>query len=350
MVAFQIPILGALMALGGVITWAVVPVSKLTKYLLIEPELHRKRGRAVAFTVAVAAIVLVLIGLIKFPVHVPAEGIIEPDNKIVINSRIGGFVRDIPVKDGQIVKANDVLLIAEDPELDSKIQQLEAQLKAMQVQMQQASVEDQTNRKIAEVRINAHKEKLKDSLQRRADLTLRSPIDGTLVAPTIDELSGRWVPRGTQIGTVATTERLVAKLSIDQGEHELLTGQELPDKTLPTEKIELTIAGRINPDKPLPVTSARLLDAAQDVLPHASLGVHGGGEAVVDPSDREGRRALVRQFEVRVQVDNPGGTVMSGQRAYARFTVQSEPLLWQWWRRLGQVIQARAAQASELTK
>ena len=49
--------LGVLMALGGVITWLFVPVFKMFKYLAIEPELHRKRGRAWAFTVAVAAAV-----------------------------------------------------------------------------------------------------------------------------------------------------------------------------------------------------------------------------------------------------------------------------------------------------
>ena len=47
LVAFKIPILGVLMAIGGVITWAAVPVYQLSKYLLLDPELHRKRTRAI---------------------------------------------------------------------------------------------------------------------------------------------------------------------------------------------------------------------------------------------------------------------------------------------------------------
>jgi hypothetical protein len=43
-VAYKIPVLGVLMAIGGVITWLLVPVFKLSKYLLLEPELHRKRA------------------------------------------------------------------------------------------------------------------------------------------------------------------------------------------------------------------------------------------------------------------------------------------------------------------
>ena len=45
----QVPVLGVLMALGGVVTWLVVPVGKILNYLLLEPELHRKRFRAAAF-------------------------------------------------------------------------------------------------------------------------------------------------------------------------------------------------------------------------------------------------------------------------------------------------------------
>ena len=64
--------------LGGVVTWVVVPVFKLFKYLTIDPELHRKRGRATAFSLAVRAASLSLLGLIPFPLHIDADGMAEP--------------------------------------------------------------------------------------------------------------------------------------------------------------------------------------------------------------------------------------------------------------------------------
>src|SRR5436190_3368097 len=73
-VSSQVPVLGILMALGGVITWLVVPIAKLLNYLLLQPELHRKRGRAITFSMAVAAAVIVLIGMINFPMRFEAEG------------------------------------------------------------------------------------------------------------------------------------------------------------------------------------------------------------------------------------------------------------------------------------
>jgi putative peptide zinc metalloprotease protein len=71
-VSNQVPVLGILMALGGVVTWLVVPVGKVLNYLLLQQEMHRKRGRAIAFSVAVAGVIVVLIGLIKFPMRFEA--------------------------------------------------------------------------------------------------------------------------------------------------------------------------------------------------------------------------------------------------------------------------------------
>src|SRR4051812_4404552 len=138
LVAYRVPILGVLMAIGGVVTWLVVPVFKTFKYLALEPELHRKRGRAVAFTLAVAAVAFVLVGLIKFPVHVDAQGVVEPVDKDVLNAKWDGFVRDIRVKDGQWVKRGDVLVVMHDPEIDTLIKRLEATLAAVKLKEQQS--------------------------------------------------------------------------------------------------------------------------------------------------------------------------------------------------------------------
>ena len=40
----HVPVLGILMALGGVVTWAVVPIYKIFNYLLLDAELHRRHA------------------------------------------------------------------------------------------------------------------------------------------------------------------------------------------------------------------------------------------------------------------------------------------------------------------
>jgi hypothetical protein len=81
-------------------------------------------------------------------------------------------------------------------------------------------------------------------------------------------------------------------------------------------------------------------------MPHPSLTHAGGGDAPNDPSDPKGEKALVKEFEVRVRVQNPrdaqhpDGLYYPGQRAYVRFRVEKEPLLWQWTRRFLQLLQS----------
>src|SRR5581483_950751 len=95
LVAFQVPVLGVLMALGGVATWVCVPVFQMSKYLLLEPELHRKRGRAALFVGACVAAAIVLVGIIPFWFNVRADGIVEPAEQANLYTTVGGFVTGI---------------------------------------------------------------------------------------------------------------------------------------------------------------------------------------------------------------------------------------------------------------
>ena len=122
-VAYKIPILGMLMAIGGVATWLLVPVGKLSKYLMLEPELHRKRGRAAAFCLAVATVAIVLIGLVRFPVYVDATGIAEPAQRLVIHAKGNGTValNGVKAHDGERVEAGQVLLVCHDERTDADV-------------------------------------------------------------------------------------------------------------------------------------------------------------------------------------------------------------------------------------
>jgi putative peptide zinc metalloprotease protein len=83
-------------------------------------------------------------------------------------------------------------------------------------------------------------------------------------------------------------------------------------------------------------------------LVHQSLGHAGGEEIAIDPRDRRGLKSLIPEFEVQVTLENPGRAYLPGQRAYVRFTVEAQPLIWQWGRRFQQLIQTRSSQSKWL--
>jgi putative peptide zinc metalloprotease protein len=345
LVAWQLPVIGVLMALGGVITWLCVPVFKTFKYLALEPELHRKRGRAALFVIACAALVVTLVGLIRFPVHVDAQGILEPEQRAVVNAKVGGFVTDIPATDGQWVKAGQVLLVLRDKELDANVLQLEGNLRALKLKAQQSrNTGDMGEYGIDLLNIDTLTDQLKLFKQQQSDLTIRAPLDGQLIAPDLKNFPGRYVQRGEELLTVATMDRLLIRATLEQRDVALASRLEKPNSgghlILPQEP-EIRLASDI--PRIVHGSTPRLINAAMQELPHPAIGQSGGGDVPTDPRDPHGQRAAVDQFELQVDLANPNDLFASGQRAYIRLRVDKRPLIWQWTNRFLQLIETKNA-------
>ena len=93
--------------------------------------------------------------------------------------------------------------------------------------------------------------------------------------------------------------------------------------------------------KPLPSEILRIVPAASERLPSVALGIGGGGEVPVDPSDPQGDRAVLSLFEVELALPPEAAVQHWGGRVYVRFDHGSEPLAAQWGRRLRQLFLAR---------
>jgi putative peptide zinc metalloprotease protein len=313
-----------------------VPVVKLTKYLTIEPELHRKRGRAWAFTGAVTAALVLLIGIINFPVRVSAEGIVNPKDRAKIYARSGGFITDIRARDGQRLKKGDVILVAHSPELKAHVEQLRATVAAAESRRRGAAVSDNpAQAQSYEQDLKAYRDDLNLNLEKQRDLTIRSPIDGYLVAPDLPQLPGKYLAEGQEICTVQETDTLEIHGTIDQGDVQLISRKANADT-------KVRLVSRFDKAHELTASNLRIFSEASEQLPHEALGVLGGGTAPSDPRDESGKRATIPQFELRADVPNPDTEFVPGQRAYVKATVDKKPLMWHWYRDFMQVIQARS--------
>jgi putative peptide zinc metalloprotease protein len=85
----------------------------------------------------------------------------------------------------------------------------------------------------------------------------------------------------------------------------------------------------------------RIVPSATDQLPSPALGSQGGGQAALDPSDREGRRAAQKYFLVDVDLPAKSGHLNVGGRAFVRFDHGWEPIAFQWYRRARQMFLSR---------
>ena len=357
MVAYRVPILGVLMAIGGVVTWAVVPVAKTFKYLALEPELHRKRGRATAFVLAVAAVVVVAIGLIQFKMYIEAQGILEPQQREVVHARQGGFVTDIRVKDGDLVKKDQVLLVCADGELDGKIAHTEAEIRGHIAEEQKAlGQQDPAERQRAQIQINTKRELLADLQRQKRDLTITAPFDGQVIAPELKFLANSYLERGKELLTVATTDKLLCRAVLTQ--RDVALAARLMNRNDGTLRLTTPARVRLIGDVKNPLNGGvtRLIPSAVSKLPSKTLTQQGGGEIAADPRDQSGEHAETNEFELRVEVANPrvvtngreDDLYTAGQRAYVRLLVDKRPLVWQWYDRFLQLIETKNTQSKWL--
>ncbi|QOV87816.1 biotin/lipoyl-binding protein [Humisphaera borealis] len=338
LVAFQIPILGILMALGGVVTWIAMPVFKIFKYLTIEPELHRKRGRATAFVLAVASIIVVSVGVLKFDLNLYATGIAEPANREVVRPGTSGFVARVVAKDGQWVKAGDVILEMRSDELQARKKVAEAQLAAT-VAMYDAAVAGSAAevRQVAE-KIGVFRKQIADLNVRIDKLVVKAGSDGRLTAPNMHEMVGQFLPQGQEFAMIMQTEQLVVHTALEQKDAEpILANKNVQTQLRFASDIKIVLVGG----------APRDAGAASAELRHPGFGQGVGGEVPVDPTE-PGKSALPL-YDVAIPLvnpidpANPEGRYVPYQRVHVRFTLDKKPLAWQWVRRFYQLIQENAA-------
>ena len=337
-VTWQIPVLGVLMAIGGLVTWLVMPAWKLFKYLALEPELHRKRGRATAFCAAVAAVIIIVIGVLKFSVHIEERGIVEPFAKQQIVPRGGGEVIELLVKDGQMVQAGDVILRMEDKRLEAELRREQARLTGQRARYMQAMASDAAQARIELGAIELLESAVAEKKQQLADLEVKAPIAGRLVAPGLEQAMGIKLKRGEAIGQISAEGPLVVKTALRQEDYQVLRRSEILATMNGGDEspIEVRLAGAVG--TVLKGVELTIYDSVQPELPHAALGQAGGSDIAVDPSDQSGKKPLIAQYEARIQLDVDDKQYVPGQRATVRFRTEREPLAWNWWRRFEQLI------------
>jgi putative peptide zinc metalloprotease protein len=346
LVYFQIPVLGVLMALGGLVTWALVPIFKTTKYLLLEPELHRKRPRAIAFTLGLTAAVVILVGLVKFPVNIDQVGVIEPTKKEVIRGRTAGFVTTLgthpdgrPLKDGDLVKKGQVLWTAVDHKLDTQIEAYKAQVAQLDIELREATADDPLKRDVLVEQFRIANEQLAQALQQKAELTAVAPFDGQLIAPTLNEMTNRYLARGAEAAMVADTSKLEVVTLVEQKDsQQVLNAHNAKTEIRPSGTLATILYGTGIEDR----------GPAHDYAAHPALTQLGGEEIGIDPHDPSGKKLQTPQFELRVKLAADDARFVPGQKAYVRFKLDKQPLIEQWGRRFWQLIQKRESGAQWL--
>jgi len=330
-----IPVAGAILASMALIAWLFVPLYKFFAYLFTNQELSRSRGLAM-FTTAVFLVLLVG-GLGYTPCHdrIYASGIVEPQERRVVNAQSEGIVTFVAPTDTRVT-VGQPLVVAENRDLLAELLLNQIQLKSYEIERQQA-VKSMYDLRPFNEQIRAQKTYIADAEKDVRDLTLTSPIDGIWVLRN-PHLEGAYAKSTEPFGEVIS-EKLVIRVTAQQEDAPRILRECLDDPEL--SRVQIRVEGR--PDLVMTGRIVKAERAATKKLPSQALAVGAGGKITLDPNDRSGTTAEQEVLKFVIEVDPPADgqpPIASGQRVIVQFNTPWKPLAAQWWLKIIRLLPA----------
>ncbi len=329
--------IGLLLAIWTAAAWFLIPAGKFIHWHATGPLLSEHRARAIFTSLAMFAAGVVIFGIVPVPDHRHAWGVVESEQRSGVYFGVAGFVKEVRARPGNRVKQGQPILVCENPELERSIRQYRSQVEELRVIERSVMARSVIGAQIAQDRIDTVNAALEYLLGQREKLTVRAPHDGVIVGSDPADLVGSYVAQGDAACSLVDLENVhvVAALSTAQ----FAPLQELEDRSVRyrTAVRRVSRVGRV-----IHASRVELDPAGIRELPHASLGVSGGGDAPVDPRDRFGLLARQPRFRVTVRFTEPTSRLgLPGERTRIRFTLPPKPLLTQWYDRLRKLVQGR---------
>lgn len=339
--------LGLVLAIWTAAAWFIMPVGKLIHWLASAPALSDKRGRAIGWTIGMAAVALIVLGLIPMPDRRFGSGIIESPARTGVFVATDGFVLTAHKKPGERVEKGDPIITMENPDLTESRRALLFQIEQYRVQERAAMRENQAAAAaLAAERVSVAMDNLREIDQRVAELVVTSPISGVVVRANPEDLVGAFAKRGQPICEVVDTDHLRVAATLDQRQGAWLFEKNGSGDQNATTPAPFVVDMRLHSNVSTVISAGRVevAPAGRLDLPSAALGFRGGGTIETEGKDESGRVAKRPQFNVRIHASVPEQLVAScspGERVLVRFKLPPRPLLSQWLDRLEKEIQAR---------
>lgn len=327
----RFPLAALLFAALTAVTMIGLPLGKGITFLFFNPRLRLVRLRAIATVACLLMMVIGIVGFVPMPLHTMAEGIVWLPEDAFVRAGVDGFIERMIVRPGARVDTGDVLVICRNPGLSTRLRVLNAQLQELEARRREQAPTDRVKTEMLEEEIRYITTARHEAQTRVNELVIRSQRTGTFVAPTAQDLPGRFLHQGDLVGHVMDVNTLTVRAIVDQWDIDLVRNH--------LQEVQVRLAERVGD-----IMSAQLQRVAPGAvkeLPSAALGAGGGGQLPMDPKDAKGLTALQRVFLVDLVMADDAHVMNAGGRVHVRFAHEPLPLSEQWARYLRQLFLTR---------
>lgn len=321
--------LGILLAMWSLVMALGVPAFKGLSFLVRNPRLIGQRPRALQRAGLALGILCVLAALVPLPSVTTVAGYLRHPASTQLRAGTDGIVTEVLASNGAHVAAGEAILVLEVPDLHRQILLATATFRDLEMRRAARPLEDTTARAALEQQITFALGRLDDLESRRDERVLRAPETGMIVLPDADDLTGRFLIKGQEVGMVRTGRPPVVQAAVPQRRAGLVAEQ--------TRIVELRLQGTTS----VTAQVVRIVPESTTQLPSAALTSQAGRYGLLaDPRDPTSRASLEPAVLLELVPSDPLPVALIGERVLVRFTHPPEPLAQQVWRSLRQTFLA----------
>lgn len=196
---------------------------------VLEPVLEKKRKfmamekRRRTFLIASGVALLLFLAAVPLPLRVDGDAVVAPLHTAQIQPEVEGVVRSVYVREGDHVAAGQVIGDMADWDLRAQLAQAQAKYETALLQMNRAlATGDGSEAGTQRVQADYWKSEVARAQQLLDRTHLRSPIDGVISTPHIENMVGRRLQHGDSFAEVLDTSHAVVDVAIDDTDSSLL--------------------------------------------------------------------------------------------------------------------------------
>jgi RND family efflux transporter MFP subunit len=196
---------------------------------LLEPILARKRkflamekGRR-AVLVAGVAVGLIFLAVFPLPLRVDGPATVAPAHTAPVQPEVAGVVRQVNVREGEIVKRGDVVATLDDWQYRGELASAQAKYETAISQMDRALAgDDGAEAGMLRAQADFGAAQVARARERLEKTSLRAPIDGRVATAHIEDMAGRSLNPGDTLAEIVDTSHAAIDVAIDDVDAGLL--------------------------------------------------------------------------------------------------------------------------------
>jgi len=196
---------------------------------VLEPVLVRKRKfmamekRRRTLFLALGAAALFFLVACPLPLRVAGDAVVAPGRRALVQPEVEGVVGKVFVHEGQNVQHGQVLAEMEAWNLRSALAEAQARYESAMLQMSRAlAANDGTEAGVHRVQADYWKAEVDRAGQLLGKAELRSPIDGVVATPHVENFAGRKLQQGDSFAEIVDTSQATVDVAIDDADAGLL--------------------------------------------------------------------------------------------------------------------------------